>query len=119
MKKKKKLYGIEGKIHSTVYYFDMEKPNDKKILFETKKIKLSKKIIKPVYEQKLNESRRNWHKVTVHLQNKEFEKATDEKTIVEERERKTRKEREENNVSWNPVYFDKVDKDWIFKNSSL
>jgi len=92
MKTKKKLYTLEGNLHSKVYYTEIESKK-KTLLYDAKKIKLGKKIVEPVYKQNEIESRRNWHKVTVNLLKQNYEKATEEKSIVEERERSLRKKK--------------------------
>jgi len=118
MKTKKKLYTLEGNLHSKVYYTEIESKK-KTLLYDAKKIKLGKKIVEPVYKQNEIESRRNWHKVTVNLLNQNYDKATEEKSIVEERERSLRKKREEKSEKWIPslfVYSEK-EKNWVYKKS--
>ncbi|KAL9656943.1 hypothetical protein ABK040_007034 [Willaertia magna] len=51
---------------------------------------------KKVVDQKSNESRRVWHKVTKALHDNNYDDANIQKVLIEEKQRKLRKEREEN-----------------------
>ncbi|KAI9472467.1 MAG: hypothetical protein EXX96DRAFT_584239 [Benjaminiella poitrasii] len=66
-------------------------------------------------QQEEKESRRLWSKLTEGIKERNMDKATDEKTKVEDRERALRKEREENNVVWKHRFFDVDADDYKFK----
>lgn len=52
-----------------------------------------------------NESRKVWSSVTKAILAKDFSKATDEKTEIEERQREKAAARLANNEEWKPVFF--------------
>ncbi|KAI8386860.1 hypothetical protein BD560DRAFT_321387 [Blakeslea trispora] len=67
--------------------------------------------------QEEKESRRLWAGLTEGIMEKNMDKATDEKFKVEDRERALRKEREANNIQWEPRFFDVIHGDeYKFKN---
>ncbi|KAI8393862.1 uncharacterized protein BYT42DRAFT_552493 [Radiomyces spectabilis] len=65
----------------------------------------SEAIVKPIAEQNELESRRVWQKVSEALKAGDYPKASAEKSIIENEQRALRKERENNNESWEPQYF--------------
>lgn len=65
--------------------------------------------------QEERESRRLWSGLTEGIKNSNQDKATDEKSKIEEKERLMRKEREEKNVQWETRFFDYDGEDAVFK----
>jgi hypothetical protein len=63
------------------------------------------KICPPPEDQLPNESRRFWSDVTEAITNKQFAKATDLKTQLEERQRERAAERKTQNLDWKPRFF--------------
>lgn len=66
-------------------------------------------------QQDEKESRRLWSGLTVAIKESNQDKATDEKSKIEENERALRKEREANNVQWETRFFDYDGEDAKFK----
>ena len=60
------------------------------------------KLVKPVCEQKENESRRLWRDVTLALRNNDIDKATAAKHANEERQRSEGKARAAEDIAWVP-----------------
>ncbi|KAK9762672.1 Oxysterol-binding protein OBPa [Basidiobolus ranarum] len=63
------------------------------------------KIVAPEDQQEQYESRRLWSKVTNALMSRNMDLATDEKTLIEDNQRKIAKERDENDIDWSPRFF--------------
>jgi hypothetical protein len=63
------------------------------------------KICPPAEDQLPNESRRFWNDVTEAITNKQFSRATDLKTQLEERQRERAAERKAQNLEWKPRFF--------------
>lgn len=81
------------------------------VLFDIKNVKRSPRYVKPLSEQSTNESRRVWHTVTKSIYKKNLELATKYKTLIEENERKVKKERDSNGEKWTPRYFSVLKKE--------
>ena len=106
--KDEKLFEYKGNLAGTVTltsYVDetgkklKEKKNE--IIIDSKNMKREKLIVKPVSEQKPNESRRRWHEVTYALKTKQLDLANKKKTEIEEYQRYLAKLRKEGQV---PMY---------------
>lgn len=105
-----KLYTIKGVVNKVVYYNNcLNEPEKQFVLYDSAKIVKDPKIVKPIVEQAPNESRRNWHTVTVPLRQENFDEANNQKYIIEQRERAIRKEREEKGAHWKPKLFHLID----------
>ncbi|KAF7732116.1 Oxysterol binding protein [Apophysomyces ossiformis] len=61
--------------------------------------------VKPISEQSELESRRVWEKVSEALKTGDYATASTEKSVIENQQRALRKERQENNETWEPKYF--------------
>lgn len=55
--------------------------------------------------------RRLWSKVSKAVTQNDLDAATDEKIVIEDKQREDAKYREENGIKWKPRYFDQIDKD--------
>jgi hypothetical protein len=99
-----KIYSIEGSWHEESYYTHLE-TGQVDLLFHPKKFNLAPKIIRPIEEQEELESRRVWNKVTELLKSSDWNNASIEKSVVEDRQREIRKERVKKNQTWVPKYF--------------
>jgi hypothetical protein len=85
------LYTVEGVINKRVEVTD-KRTKEIRVLYDVEEgLKRSPKYIAPLAEQECNESRRNWHKLTVALKKKDFSDAQLQKHLIEERERARRK----------------------------
>lgn len=64
------------------------------------KLKIVKKIVRPISQQRENESRNLWKDVTAGLKYNDIEKATQAKADLEQKQRDEAKERKLTNVEW-------------------
>lgn len=62
-------------------------------------------VVKPISKQTEFESRRVWHPVAKALQKADYEAANVAKNKIENEQRALRRERAENNETWNPTFF--------------
>lgn len=63
------------------------------------------KIVPPLEQQLPNESRKYWNPVTEAITTKQYSKATQEKTVIEERQREKAADRKARNIEWSPRFF--------------
>jgi hypothetical protein len=101
---KKEFCKIDGEWNGIMY----AKYSDTKIsdiFFDTKTTPVIKKIVRPIAEQGDFESRRLWKDVTYYLKSKQLDKATESKSLLEQRQREGAKERAEKSVKWQTKYF--------------
>jgi hypothetical protein len=111
-----RLYTVAGHVNQAVNVTKVS-TGEKQELYNAKTLLRPKKTIKPVIEQEWNESRRNWHRVSYHLQRVEFDQAEAKKHLVEERQRAFRRV---NHHHDEPKYFQKHgDQSWVFKLDSV
>lgn len=81
-------------------------PTDKKqLLIDLKPLMPVPKMVPPEDSQLPNESRIFWQKVTAALLSKQYNEATKEKTVIEERQRERAAERQAKKEEWNPRFF--------------
>lgn len=78
---------------------------DRVLLIDVSPLFPAQKLCPPPEEQLPNESRRFWGDVTEAIQNKQFSKATDLKTQLEERQRERAAERKASGKEWKPRFF--------------
>jgi hypothetical protein len=71
-------------------------------VIDTEVLSVVPKIVKPVWEQRENESRRLWRDVTLALRNNDIDTATAAKHANEERQRQEGRARAADNVVWVP-----------------
>ncbi|KAK9766304.1 Oxysterol-binding protein OBPa [Basidiobolus ranarum] len=76
-----------------------------KLLFDVTTSQVFPKTVVPEEQQEPYESRRLWLKVTNALQSRNLNLATDEKTVIEDNQRRMTKERDENDIDWVPRFF--------------
>jgi len=98
------LYEITGKWSDIMYIKDLRTAH-KEVLFNVHESKIYPKIVAPEEEQEENESRRLWSKVTSALIGRNLDLATDEKTLIEDKQRNEAKLREAEGIDWRPRYF--------------
>jgi len=84
---------------------NVEQDKDKQLLVDVNPLKPVSKIVPPPAEQLPNESQRFWSDVTTSILDKEYTKATNVKTEIEEKQRAKAAERKARNAEWQPVYF--------------
>ncbi|CAF3889287.1 unnamed protein product, partial [Rotaria magnacalcarata] len=101
---KKEFCKIDGEWNGIMY----AKYSDTKIsdiFFDTKSTPVIKKNVRPLVEQGDFESRRLWKDVTFYLKSKQLDKATESKSLLEQRQREGAKERTDKTVKWQTKYF--------------
>ncbi|KAJ1976255.1 Oxysterol-binding protein 4 [Dimargaris verticillata] len=98
------LYTMEGRwmAKSTVTHVPTKKT---KALFDATTKKPVPIHVLPVSEQGPLESRRVWHGVSHAINSGDYSKASAQKSVLENEQRRKRKKRTENNHSWSPNYF--------------
>lgn len=110
LKEEEPLLQIEGIVNDVVNVIHLEN-EEKRNLYEYKKLKFSEIHVAPLEEQKPNESRKNWYYVTQALLKEDYELANQEKLKIELEQKELRKQR---NGEWKPKYFVFNGEDWIF-----
>ncbi|CAB1449481.1 unnamed protein product [Pleuronectes platessa] len=75
---------------------------------------VTRKLVRPVEKQGPTESRRLWQHVTESLRQKDIDKATEHKRILEERQRTEERHRAETETTWRTRYFDREGEGWIY-----
>lgn len=78
---------------------------DRQLLVDVNPLKPVQKIVPPTAEQLPNESQRFWSEVTTSILDKEYTKATNVKTEIEEKQRAKAAERKARNAEWQPIFF--------------
>lgn len=109
------LYKMEGEWNGKIKFTD--EANKKVEVIDTEVLSVISKIVRPVSEQKENESRRLWRDVTLSLLGNDIDKATAAKHRLEERQREEGRERAAQGTSWIPSYFVAEEDSWIYKKS--
>ena len=71
-------------------------------MVDTEVLSVVPKLVKPICDQKENESRRLWRDVTLALRNNDIDKATAAKHSNEERQRSEGKARAAEGIVWLP-----------------
>lgn len=96
---KEQLYKISGHVESKVNITDC-KTNKTFLWFDGKNIPKSSKIVTPVANQQVSESRRVWHHLTNSIVNFNYDIAGKMKNLVEEHQRAITKQRKERGEEW-------------------
>lgn len=81
----------------TFFNFSFQDPEE---FVDVHKLKIVKKIVRPISQQRENESRNLWKDVTAGLKYNDIEKATQAKADLEQKQRDEAKERKLSNVEW-------------------
>lgn len=100
----KTLFTISGKWNGKM---EIQSGTDgkKELFYDTSTAEVFRPQVKPFEDQLPNESRKLWHKTLMALDERNHEKATDEKMKVEEDQRLQAKERSEKGHHYEPSYF--------------
>jgi hypothetical protein len=98
---------ISGCWQDKLYYTltQSSNPTEKHLLIDLNPLQPAAKIVPPEEQQLPNESRRFWHDVTDAILRRDFERATQVKTELEERQREKARKREEGGETWKPRFF--------------
>ncbi|XP_068612701.1 oxysterol-binding protein-related protein 11-like [Brachionichthys hirsutus] len=78
------------------------------------KLPVTRKRVRPIEKQGPTESRRLWQHVTESLREKDIEKATEHKRLLEERQRTEERHRAETETPWRTRCFDREGEGWIY-----
>ncbi|XP_017282407.1 oxysterol-binding protein-related protein 11 isoform X2 [Kryptolebias marmoratus] len=79
------------------------------------KLPVTRKRVRPVEKQAPTESRRLWQHVTEALRQKDIEKATEHKRLLEERQRTEERHRAETETPWRTRCFDREGDGWFYR----
>ncbi|OLY79357.1 Oxysterol-binding protein-like protein [Smittium mucronatum] len=82
-----------------------KKKHDSDVLFDSSVEKITKFEVPSIDDQEDNESRRKWRFVTKALKEKDLDRATEEKTKIEEAQRDSIKAMKSANIVWEPRFF--------------
>ncbi|XP_011604563.2 oxysterol-binding protein-related protein 11 [Takifugu rubripes] len=83
-------------------------------LVDVTKLPVTKKRVRPIEKQGPTESRRLWQNVTASLREKDIEKATEHKRLLEERQRTEERHRAETETPWRTRHFDNDGEGWMY-----
>ncbi|KAK7100042.1 oxysterol-binding protein-related protein 9-like isoform X2 [Littorina saxatilis] len=109
---KKPIVNIDGEWNGVMYAKHSSGMNE--TFVDTKRLPVHKKLVRPLDQQEEFESRRLWKDVTFHLKNKNVEKATDGKHVLEQRQREEAKQRQDAGTNWETKFFHEVGEHWVF-----
>lgn len=83
-------------------------PEHQTTIIDIAPLNVAPKSLPPVEQQLPNESLQLWSKVTEAILAKQYSKATTVKQELEEAQREKARERERNNETWKPVFFEQA-----------
>lgn len=83
-------------------------------VIDVTKLPVTKKRVRPTDKQGPNESRRLWQHVTEALRQKDIDKATEHKRLLEERQRTEERHRSETETPWRTRHFESEGEGWVY-----
>uniref|UniRef100_A0A672Y3H8 Oxysterol-binding protein n=1 Tax=Sphaeramia orbicularis TaxID=375764 RepID=A0A672Y3H8_9TELE len=89
-------------------------PSGETRVVDVTKLPVTRKLVRPIEKQGPTESRRLWQHVTESLRQKDIEKATEHKRILEERQRTEERHRAETETPWRTRYFEREGDGWVY-----
>ncbi|KAI9297047.1 putative Oxysterol binding protein [Neoconidiobolus thromboides FSU 785] len=101
----------QGNVHRTIAgkwteeFSFSNKNGDKLFAFNPETTPMAERIIAPLEQQEENESQRLWNEVSKAIEEEEYALATEKKSAIENKQRALRKQRQEENITWEPKYF--------------
>ncbi|CAO0802785.1 unnamed protein product [Mucor circinelloides] len=101
------LYEISGQWSSEIY-IKMAKASNKTLFFDVKSSAIHPKVVRDIDEQEPLESRRLWSKVTSAILKDDMDTATEEKTLIEDKQREETKLREAEGREFSPRFFNVI-----------
>lgn len=101
------LYEISGQWSNEIF-IKMAKASNKTLFFDVKTSSIHPKVVPDIANQEDLESRRLWSKVTAAILKDDMDTATEEKTLIEDRQREEAKQREATGQTYQPKFFDIV-----------
>ena len=106
-KTKETLYELSG-LWSGEMYIKNCATGKKELLFDATHARHSPPLARPIGEQGERESQRLWASTVKAVHARDHEKATDEKSKIEDRQREEASKRAEQGIEWKPLLFRKV-----------
>jgi oxysterol-binding protein-related protein 8 len=101
------LYELSGLWSGEMHIKDMV-TGHKELLFDATDAKHAPPQTRPLEEQSERESQKLWHGTVLAVNARDHEKATDEKTKIEDRQREEAAKRAEEGLDWRPKLFRRV-----------
>ncbi|KAI8366806.1 uncharacterized protein BYT42DRAFT_587925 [Radiomyces spectabilis] len=98
------LYEISG-TWANELFIKSTKSSAKESFFNVKTASIHAKLVQDEKDQEPLESRRLWSKVTAAIKCNDMDTATEEKTLIENRQREEAAARQKEGVQWNPRFF--------------
>ncbi|KAI9143827.1 hypothetical protein BKA69DRAFT_1059245 [Paraphysoderma sedebokerense] len=105
------LYELSGKWTDILYIKKVQKKNadpNPQEFFNALTARIHPKVVLPEDKQEVYESRRLWSKVTASILNRNLNAATDEKTKIEDDQRRKARAREAEGEEWDPRFFEVI-----------
>ncbi|KYQ90821.1 oxysterol binding family protein [Tieghemostelium lacteum] len=116
-KKSETFYQFSGKWDDRIDITNTKKKTTE-TFWDVSAQKRTPRIVRALQDQVENESQRLWQKVTQAIIKKDQKEATVEKNRLEDEQRKSVRQRKEQNIDWEPKYFKKVGDQWVYKYSN-
>lgn len=101
------LYELSGLWSEEMSITDV-RTGQQEMFFDAQTAKPSPPLVRPMEDQEERESQRLWHKVVQAVKERNHEVATDEKTLIEDRQREEAARRAAEGVEWQPRLFRRV-----------
>lgn len=80
----------------------------KELLFDATNAKHSPPLTRPLEEQSERESQKLWYSTVLAIKDRDHERATDEKSKIEDRQRQEAAKRADEGLDWRPKLFRRV-----------
>ncbi|XP_053209690.1 oxysterol-binding protein-related protein 9-like isoform X2 [Panonychus citri] len=109
---KKVVLTLSGEWNGVMYAKKANGPSE--MFVDTKAMKTIKKVVQPISEQEIYESRRLWKDVTRALKMRDVNSATNAKFVVEQGQRDLVKERQQAKEKWTNRVFHNLGDNWYF-----
>ncbi|XP_034034570.1 oxysterol-binding protein-related protein 11-like [Thalassophryne amazonica] len=102
---------VQGEWNGTL---EFSHTNGETKVVDVTRLPVTRKRVRPIDKQGPTESRRLWQHVTEALRQKDIDKATEHKRILEERQRTEERHRAETETPWRTRYFDREGDGWMY-----
>ncbi|KAI7853211.1 hypothetical protein BDC45DRAFT_545685 [Circinella umbellata] len=112
------LKEISGAWTNELFINSPKSSSKKQSLFDVKRSSIHPMIVEQEQHQENHESRRLWSKVTDAIKQKDQDTATNEKMLLEDKQRSDAKERQKQGTSFQPQFFElnNITNEYILKN---
>ncbi|KAI5453583.1 hypothetical protein NCC49_005408 [Naganishia albida] len=99
------LASLEGSWRKQIKY-RRKGEKEWKVLIDLEPLDMTPRSVRPLAEQEERESRRLWDPVTTNMLSKNWNEATKQKQVIEQRQRDLATERKQKGIEHKPVYFE-------------